>query len=351
MRTFLRHAGFGAGFAAIVLATPGHTQGTLVSPAGLDNVAGNAISSLPFRRGRFLQIHSDLGATPRVFRALALRQAPGNLVSTGTLAVDLELWAGNARPHDRVSLVFTDNYATPRVNAITRKLVNFGPQGQQAYPSPFQGMDLIFDFPVVYIGAFSFAWEVQTHAVTANGTWAWTDAQRSSYGGSTQGTTTGAGCNDMTQYVDLADNGGTLGCAFRCMSMPPNQQAVLALGTTNPDLPVVGLCSRLLTDLALVLPMGSTGSGTFETTGPGTLFVPNTMGGVTLYSQFHALDPNQTGIPLRNSSGKAFTVPVPNVGTVVRVSNVSSLIAPDAPIGTFAYLGIAGCGVVTQFTH
>lgn len=166
--------------ALLLLSAAAVAQNTVVSPAGLANQSGNGANLWPWAQAttRYQQVHSDLGPTPRLYRKLAFRQAAGNGTFTGVRVLDLEVWAGNARSYDTVSTAFASNYVTPRTNVIARKLVNFGPQGPAANPSPFQGMDLVFDAPVAHVLAFSFAWEVVIHANALTGVFASSDCSR-----------------------------------------------------------------------------------------------------------------------------------------------------------------------------
>jgi hypothetical protein len=85
--------------------------------------------------------------------------------------------------------------------------------------------------------------------------------------------------------------------------------------------------------------------------GEGTFFMPNVVGGATLYSQFHALDPSQPGIAVRNSNGMSFTVPNPNLTQIVRVTRLYSFSGPTAQFGSFDFFGVVGYGIVTQLTY
>jgi hypothetical protein len=157
----------------------------------------------------------------------------------------------------------------------------------------------------------------------------------------------------MRQGLPLGyDCGGTLACLFSCYGAPAQAPTVLALGLSNPNFPLPGLCSPLQTDVAVLSFVGVSDSlGVIPPDGSAFLLVPNSLAGATLYSQFHSADFGQAGIPIRNSSGMSFTVPATNPASVVRVTNIYDRLDPLAVrSGRFGIQGFIGAGVVTRFS-
>jgi hypothetical protein len=337
------------------LALSAAAQQAVVSPAGLATVAGNTGFLRNFdAAARYLQIHSDLGAQPLVIGRLSLRQVAGTGTATGVIAHDLALWLGESRSFDTVTPVFADNFVRPPSNVIARRVVNLGPQGPQGNPSPFAGMDLVFDFPITRAPNTSIAWDVRFFGrqFVGAGNWNNADAHLCTYSQAGSPLETGSGCAGMRQRAPLAlDCGGTLAAMFSCQGMPPQAPTVLALGLRNPNYAVPGLCSPLQTDVAVLSFVGTSNAlGLLPADGSALLLVPNSLSGATLYSQFHSADFGQPGIPIRNSSGMSFTVPAANRAGVVRVTNIYDRFDPMAQrSGRFGVQYFIGAGVVTRF--
>jgi hypothetical protein len=80
----------------------------------------------------------------------------------------------------------------------------------------------------------------------------------------TNAPTTGLGCVVAGQLFTaslnpaIVDAGGVAVLGAYLERAPASQPAWLALGTSNPAWQVQGFCSTVLTDLALVVPIGST---------------------------------------------------------------------------------------------
>ena len=238
-----------------------------VSPVQATSSEGSTSATIPFANGtarRYMQMHNDLPSVALPVAKLSFRQNAGDTVNfTGTRAIDLELWLGSsAVKFDAPSTSFAANYTLPPTLAIARKVVNFGPQGVNvtAGPAPFAGMDLVLDQTFVHNGPLTFVWEAVVYANTGTGTFNSLDADQSSLVAATI-TQTGLGCIAsgktlrMVQGLLCYDVAGTLLYAPGLANAPAGATAALALGTKNPNTPVVGLCSSLLTDLAVVIPL------------------------------------------------------------------------------------------------
>ena len=332
-------------------------QNTIVSPVQSANTPGGGGNSIPWSSAqyRYMQVHSDIGGTPLVIRKLAFRQGPSTTNFTGTRLVDLELHMGHTVGYDVVRHTYNDNFVTPRINVITRKIVNFGPQGQATNPgpNPFTGMDLVLDVPFPYSGALSLGWDVAMYSNVLTGNWNSANPDQSSSGGSTAGLVTGAGCGTATHTVSIADNGGVLSTGFALTGAPATQATLLAIGGTNPNLAVPGLCSPLQTDLAVMLGAGLTNaSGAIALGGSASFHLgTNIVQGATLYSQMHTLDPASTNpIPVVNSNGRSFVVPISNTTKVIKATRLYNASA-TATTANWATVGVVGYALVTQFTY
>jgi hypothetical protein len=336
----------------LLLASVLPAQSTIISPTISAMTPGGG-NSIPWQQTNYhyMQVHSDIGGSFKLINKVAFRQSASTTSYTGTRAIDLEMFIGDTVPYDQIRQAFAANYLTASTKCIARKIVNFGPQGQGASPSPFVGMDLVLDTPFPYVGIASLGWEVVVYTNTLTGTWNSTDADQSTNSGSTTGTVTGAGCG-ASHTVSVADNGGTLSAAFAVTAAPASQPAVLAVGGVNPNLSVPGLCSSLQTDMALQFALGATSAaGAIALAGPGAFHLPNTVPGVTLYSQIHVIDPASTNpIPVHNSNGRQFTVPVSNTTKVIKATRLYAS-GTASVYSSFATVGVVGYALVTQFTY
>lgn len=348
-------------------------QSTIVSPSAASGVEGSSGNSFPWVNTtvrRYMQVHSDIAGSVRVINKLAWRRDGAATNGTGTRAVDVELSMGDSVDYDKVSFVHSNNYlGTPTV-VLPRQVVNFGPLTGTTAPAPFE-LAIPLATPFTYLGLKSVAWEAKLFGNSLVGTFAGViDAHGPNITSGVAPAVTGPGCiasgqsAAMTLTITHADSQGLyhLGCYVeRC---PINAPVVLAIGGTNPALSVPGLCGLLYTDLAAVIPVGSSSAtgylGNVDETSilraaPSMVFATqNTFGGATLYLQAHAIDVGSTNpIPLANSDGKSILVPVPNLtlpaAKVTRISNNGN--------GTLATQGIYfsttsyGYGLVTEFTY
>jgi hypothetical protein len=353
---------------AILLAPAGATsQSTIVSPTVAATTEGTANNVYPFASPvvrRYQQIHGDIGGAPKIIQKLSFRMNASAVNYTGTRAIDLEMFIGLARPVHQTSFYFDQNYVGPRTPAIARKFVNMGPQGQAVSPGPnpfTSNMDLVLDTPFPYTGTTALVWEVVVYSNTVSGSFSAMDAESSS---STTGTAVaqGAGCvatgqtAAMTHTATYTDRAGNLLISFLLQRGPANAATLLAIGASNPNLAIPGLCSNLQTDLIVLLLMGVTdpsGGINRQMAAACSFVLPNTLGGAVIHSQAHALDPSRPDpIQICNSEGRQGTVPLPNLTRrmeVVRLWNdtggTTALQAICAPASTIGY------GLVTQFTY
>jgi hypothetical protein len=226
-------------------------------------------------------------------------------------------------------------------------------------PNPFtSNMDFVLATPFAYDGVQACVWEATIHSSTVTGTFSTVlDADVSTI---TSGISavTGSGCTatgrttPMSHAVGVADVAGTLLLAASAQDGPANAVTLWALGLTDPDLPVPGLCSNLRTDLFQVLVAGSTDSNGLSNPAEAALVFANSIGGVNLFSQMHCVDFGRPDpIPVSNSDGRIFTVPLPNTtreDRVIRLYNFLS--AGGGAQSLFFPTSTLGFGLVVQFT-
>jgi hypothetical protein len=335
-----------------------------ISPFQAAFLEGSSSQQMPFNNGtarRHMQLHGDLPNANMMISSLAFRQNGGNFVNfDGVRTIDLELFVSNsAVPFDRPSTAFADNHTATPTTAIQRRTVTFGPQGVNSSPgpAPFVGMDLVFDAPFQFTAGSTFVWEAVIYSNTLNsGVFNALDADQSSLTAATVATS-GAGCIATGRTLRMAhglacrDMAGTLLLGITASLAPANAPAVLALGTSNPNLAVPGLCSNLHTDMAAVLPLPSTdGNGLIPAdTGFGFVF-DNTVAGATLYSQIHALDAGRADpIWICNSAGLATTFPTPDLSKRVQVTRLLNNVGgTTATRAAFSADTMVGYGLVTR---
>jgi hypothetical protein len=356
-------------FLAVVL-VPLAAQQTIVSPVLAANVEGNNENLFPWANAgvpRYMQLHGDLGLTPLQIKKLAFRMDARDTVNyTAVNQIDLEMWMGHGVRATQPSWFFAQNYVRPRTTTIARKVINFGPQGQNSTmgPRPFtSNMNLVLDQPFQYLGssAGSLVWEVMIHANTVGGTWARHDVDASSRTNTTSALT-GAGCvasgqtAAMTHAVAMADMGGTVLMNITVTAGPANAPTYAALGTANPDVQVPGLCSNLQTNLTLTYPIGTTdglGAISFHNAGRSAFALPNQFQNGTLFTQAHSLDPARAdAIKVCNSNGRSTVVPTSDTSHVVDATRLfSQLGGTQATESVFFFGSIVGYALVTEFTY
>lgn len=325
-----------------------------VSPANRATSPGNASSSLPFGATgarRYQEIHSTVpGGT--TIRGLSWRQDEGNGTFTGTRALDMELTMGRAVRADICRFTFGFNYVSAPTVVMARRVVDFGPQGAAGSPSAFQGMSVVLDAPFVFTSG-SLAWEAKVFANAAAGVFANADAEAFPLDRATDGISgvgcTAAGAQDPMR-LDATSFGVGLGTYYAhfVRAAPPSAPLVLAIGASNPNLPVPGLCCNLFTDLLTTLAVGSTGvDGAYTSSGATVFFVQRNLVGQTLHAQAFAFDATSThAIPLLGSNGAVTTFAAPTVfPDVTRIYAEGDANAIAAPFTTDSL----GFGLVTRF--
>jgi hypothetical protein len=312
---------------------------------------------------RYQQIHGDMGPTPKLITKLSFRMNGGTGSFTGTRSIDLEMFIGYARPISQKSFVFAQNFVGAPTTAIARKTINMGPQGVCGPgPNPFtSNMDLVLDALFPYTAISPLIWETVLYSNTVLGTFSALDADQ---GSNTTGTASpvGAGCTatgrsvPMTHTASYIDCGGILVVNYQVANGPAGAPALLAIGSSNPNLSIPGLCSNLYTNLILLLPLpvlDPSGAVTPDMTANSSFILPNSLAGATIYTQVHALDPARPDpIGISNSDGVAGNVPAMNTAKIVDVARVWN--NSGGTTATQGYFGVntsVGFGLVTEFTY
>jgi len=344
----------------ILLGAPLEAQGSIVSPTFLTTTDGNSASGLPWGKGipmRYKQVHSDVSGTPRQIKAIAFRQNAGTATFTGTRTLDLELNFGNHGIAGLLSCAIPAGYIGGATKVIARKTINLGPQGPASSPGPsaFVGMELAFDAPFAYAGVNSLGWEVQIHSNTGTGAFAVADAHVVPVTFATT-TRSGVGCiatgqsSPMKSDVTCLDAQTMIYFAPLVASAPANAPLFLAFGNTDPNQVVPGLCGAVRTNLMVTLNFGSADAfGDFVAKGTLVLQARNTFAGVTLFTQFHALDPARSdAIKIASSDGVGTLFPVAKPSPTIFVSRVYVEGSATDPFAALTGDSV-GMGLVTEF--
>lgn len=345
---------------------------TIVSPLPASaTVEGTQSNSFPFFStliSRYMQIHSDVAGSSKLITKLAFRRNGPTAPSAGTRTSDLELRMGPSLDWNTFSYVFANNYLSAPTIVLPRQIVNIGPLVATGSPAPFE-IAIPLQTPFAYSGSTSLAWDITQYANT--GTLGSThDTEGGSATTGTASTITGAGCiasgQSAVMDTDLqhVDRGGVYQCGFWVKNAPILSPTVLYLGASNPNLPVLGLCGNVYTDLLVSIPLGSSnGSGYIGERGTSattdlpsalaTFLVPNTFGGAQLYAQAHALDLGRTDpLPVCNSNGRTWIVPSPTTTSIVKASRLYNftLQGPAYPNATPLTLD-HGYAAVVEFSY
>lgn len=308
-----------------------------------------------------MQIHGDLVKAPSLISKLGFRVEASTTNFTGTRTFDMELFMGEGGSITNPSFTFNSNYtAVARTTVIPRTNVVLGPTGLAVTPGPNPfTMSLPLANPFPYSGARNLIWEAAVHGVTSVGNFSPLDADSSS---TTIGVSsiTGTGCiatgqaTAMTHTLVQGDVGGTFHLSFNVQAGPASAPCVLALGLANPNIPIAGLCSNLFTNLVLILPYGSTSAtGTITSDDNPLTFLstPNTYGGATLFSQFHAIDPGRPNpILVSNSNGRSTVLPTSNLSHVIRVTRLWNNVGGVTATRAFFATSTVGYGLVTEIS-
>ena len=344
-------------------------QGSIVSPIVSATAEGSSANAFPFSSAvvrRYMQIHGDLGTTPQLFKKLRFRPSAPTAATTytGTLALDVELYMGQSNGVDKASMFFKNNYVLPPTTAIARKIVNMGPQGLVTPPGPIPfntAMELVLDAPFLYTGTKACVWELVVYSNTISGSFQTVDADSVTHVSGVSAIT-GTGCIATGQTAAMAhtmsavDSSGILALNFTVTAAPASAPILAAIGISNPNLPVFGLCSNLYTDLLAVLPIGSasaTGAITTTESGASTLFLPNLYGGATLYTQCHAPDLTRVDpIPVCNSNGRSIVLPMPNLTKVINACRIfNNAGGTTATQGVYFTTSTIGYALPTEFVY
>jgi len=351
---------------ATVLAGVVAAQGTIVSPVGTASVEGSGTNLFPFASTtvrRYMQIHADLGSTPLLITQLSLRANAGTTNGTGTRTFDMELFLGDGVSPMTPDMAFDRNYVGSKTVVIPRTFIVWGPQGQSVSPgpNPFTGnMDLLLPTPFLYTAVHPLVWESHHYGYTTAGTFAAIDADASSTLTATS-TVTGTGCiasgqtAPMTHTYAVNDSCGTLTMVPTIAAAPANSLAILALGFSNPNLAVPGLCSSVYTDATITQVLGLTSAtGTFTADTPtGAIIVPNLLTGVPIHTQAFAVDAGSPNpIQFACSNGRFATVPAPQTTKVNLVTRLwNNVGGTTAVYALCSPTTIVGYGLPTRFSH
>lgn len=342
-------------------------QTAVVSPVGSATVEGDSNNVFPFGQTtarRYMQIHADLGTTPLVITKLAFRVNASTTNYTGTRTHDMEVYMGEGLPTSQPlpNLTFDANYAAPKQTVLPRTFVTWGPQGQSVSPgpNPFNGtMEIVLATPFVYTGTAPLIWEVAYFGNTTTGTMSIFDADQST-SVTAPSTILGTGCAPtgsatlMTHTYTVNDSAGTLLMNGTIAGAPANALALMAIGFSNPNVPVPGLCANLYTDATLIQVLGLTSAtGTYTAdNATGAFIVPNTATGLTLFTQAFAFDPLSTlALPLTASNGRSSTVPSIGTAQVNQVTRLWNSVGGTAAVTAAFATSTVGYGLVTEFTH
>ena len=347
---------------AVSVAAPLAAQQTLVSPIQAATNATSSTNSFPFNSNvqrRYMQLHGDLGVGPKQISEIRFRQPCGTGTGGNTRTIVLDMYVGTGRPVSAASFAIDANYTAPRTQVLTAQTVNWGPTGPQTAcatgPSPFEAtmaLPISPSFLFVGTGNNSFVWEVGIHSISGGSAATNTYVTTNTAGTST---ITGVGCGSMVHGATVYDHGGILSMNFTVTAAPASAASVLAIGATNPAISLPSLCSPLLTDMLLMLPIGMTSASGAITTSQAeqaTFVLPNNFGGFAMQTQVHSIDVASTfAIPIANSNGRSTLVPAQgtNAAQVARIFNSAGGLT--ATSGVYFSTSTIGYGLPIQVTY
>ena len=355
-------------FLAFTLGSLLPAQNTVVSPVSCIGVEGDSSNTFPFVEAtprRYLQMHGDLGTTARVITKIGFRVGASTLAFPGTRTHDIEVYMGEALPTAlaRPNLVFDANYAAPKTTVLPRQFVAFGPTGQSISPGPnpfLPSLEITLATPFAYTGTAPLIWEVMYFgSTTSGGTTSSLDADAST-SVTAASTVTGTGCmavgatSLMTHAYTVNDSAGTLLMNGTISNGPASALAMMAIGFSDPNLAVPGLCANARTDGWLVQFLGmTTATRSFTADTPtGAIILGNGGAGLPIYTQAFALDPLSTApLPLVASNGRFSVVPAPGTAQWNRVTRLWSTGGGTATATAAFGTSTVGYGLATQFTH
>lgn len=350
----------------LLLASAIAAQGSLVSPSGAQSVEGNSGNNFPFNSStvrRYMQIHADLGVTPRVITGMSFRVSEDMTNFTGTHANDVEIYMGHGLPQAQTlpSFTFDANYAGPKTTVLPRAVVVHGPTGQASMPGPNPfTVDFVFSVPFVYQGNAPLIWEVAMFGSVLNGAFGYLDAVISPNNVAPT-MAIGSGCTPtgatvpMTHSLVATDVGGTLMLRGVISNGPPNALALMAYGFVNPNLSVPELCAPLYTDAPIVALLGpTTATGGIDiNSSTGAFVLPNQGAGLPVFTQGFVFDPLSTAsLPFVVSNGRTATIPSTLPAPIHPVTRLwNNVGGTAAPTAVFATGSTIGYGLVTRFHH
>lgn len=356
---------------ALAFVQPALAQNTIVSPFPASaTVEGDASNAFPWNTtiiSRYMQVHSDVGGSPKLISRIALRRNGATAPTNNTRALDIEMFMGESVPWNRVRYVFQSNYVAPSMTVLPRQVINVGPTVVPGSPAPFElAVPLAAPFP--YSGANSLAWECVMYSQM--GASATMDTQSGSSTVASTPTLTGPGCvaTGQTATMDLGiqhvDRGGAYQFGAYVQNAPANSPTLVFFGFNNFNLALPGLCGNVYHDAVLSVPVGSAdATGYIGERGTSTslaypsafctFVLPNNIAGATIYAQAHSLDAGRTDpLPVCNSNGRSFTVPVPDTTTVSPVSRLYNFTLQGPTYGNATPITLAhGYGAVVEFTY
>jgi hypothetical protein len=340
---------------------------SFVSPAIATNAPGNAANGLPVcddapRARRYQQVHEAVPPMP--IRSIAFRPNESAFTFQGTNVLDLEVWMGPGNPLAQTSHFFDRNFRLQPTLVLPRTRISIAAQGTPGWPGPTPfSLPLVLQNPYGHTGG-PIVWELRIHSSSYNGSpsMAFYDAERGSMAAS-DGTRIGEGCwvagrgaFQLLHTGGCVDSGGVLQWNFQVSAAPSSTPVYVSIGTQNPNAPFG--CSRLFTNLALILPIGTSdanGAITNHQAGAATLVLPNPVApnslGPLVYAQAHAL----TGNTLVNSSGMEFRLPAPLLTRRVEVARIfnhqGGVGAAEGvwPVDASLPYSFVGYGLVTEF--
>ncbi|MBI5850853.1 MAG: hypothetical protein HZB39_07470 [Planctomycetes bacterium] len=253
------------------LASAAAAQLPFISPTTANGAEASSNNIFPFANTtirRYQQIHGDLPQTILSVSRLAFRFNTPTAVTTytGTRAIDMEMDMGNGpASYADYSRTMSNNFSGPITTVVARRIVNWGPQGTSVSPGPQSfatNMDITLDAPYLWIPISpTLTWEARIFGNPATGTFAVLDAGSIT---TASATTVGTGCvctgrtTAQTASISVADMQGYLGFAIGTTNGTPSSQVYSAIGFSNPNLPIPGLCANSHTDLTFLIANGVT---------------------------------------------------------------------------------------------
>jgi hypothetical protein len=345
----------------LLLASGIAAQSAITSPAGLLNTEGS--SSHDYILWRYDEMtyqqldETSVGQGPLAFQRIAWRRDGVAAANTAYTArtMDVEIVLATAVKPGTISTVYADNYVGTPVTAFARRSVNLPDwtQPPAAAPAPFD-LVLQLDSPWVYTGLNPYLYEVRT----------WNNTSAANYGndfqsttgttGSTNsGTIVGTGCVSTGQTTAMAltasifNNTQKFRFTYGVLRAPATQPVVLFIAAANSNLTIPGLCTTLIAQPTLQVPLGvSTAAGTISNFIVDNIRYSAPAIGATLFSQAVALDTGRAAneLPVSLSNGRSNVFPAdPVLNPVTRVYGYR--ISPTSVRAPSSWTG----GIVTRF--